>query len=187
MAIEIFGNWKKGFVFDNHMKSSTFLGHDEYGHSLFENSRSHMGELIYQLKYRNKIENSNLIVELLLHEFSGWESFDCIIPAPYSMHRINQPVYIISENLANRVNVPMYHILEKDSTTQLKNFSSEEQKVQMLSSSIKLRNKDLIKGKNILLIDDLFDSGATLSVSTQVLLDNGANSVCVLAMTKTKG
>ena len=47
-------------------------------------------------------------------------------------------------------------------------------------------NNDLIKGKNILLIDDLFRSGATLTASTDILLKNGAKSVCVLAMTKTK-
>ena len=56
----------------------------------------------------------------------------------------------------------------------------------MLVKSIKILNNDLIKGKNILLIDDLFRSGATLTASTDILLKNGAKSVCVLAMTKTK-
>ena len=187
MAIEIFGNWEKGFVFDIHIRSSTCLGNDEYGHLIFDNSRSPMGELVFQLKYRNKIENVDLIVELLLNEFSGWDSFDYIVPAPFSMNRINQPVNLIVANLANRVNVPMLTVLEKESTEQLKNYTSEIKKREILLNSIKLKNKEAISEKNILLIDDLFDSGATLNVSTKILLDNGASSVCVLAMTKTKG
>lgn len=187
MAIEVFGKWEKGFVFDKHIRSSTCLGNDEYGNLVFDNSRSPMGELVFQLKYRNKVENVSLIVELLLNEFSGWENFDYIVPAPFSMHRINQPVNLICESLANRVNVPMLVALEKQSTEQLKNYNSEEQKLNVLLDSIKLIDQDSIAGKNILLIDDLFDSGSTLNVSTQILLDNGASSVCILAMTKTKG
>ncbi|MDO9957198.1 hypothetical protein Q7471_10670 [Glaesserella parasuis] len=103
------------------------------------------------------------------------------------MNRINQPVNLIVANLANRVNVPMLTVLEKESTEQLKNYTSEIKKREILLNSIKLKNKEAISKKNILLIDDLFDSGATLNVSTKILLDNGASSVCVLAMTTTKG
>lgn len=57
MTIELKGNWNQDFAYDNHIVESTFLGYDEYNHEKFDNSRSAMGELVYQLKYRNDISN----------------------------------------------------------------------------------------------------------------------------------
>lgn len=181
------GNWGQGFAYDVHVRKSTYLGNNDYGYPMFDNSYSPMGKLVHDLKYGNKVSNAHIIVELLLSEFSGWDYFDYIVPAPFSKNRTNQPVHLISNELSNRVNVPMISILKKDSKVELKNCSSPEEKIKILSDSINIDDNFSISGKRILLIDDLFDSGATLNVSTQVLLDNGAASVCVLAMTKTKG
>lgn len=188
MTIELKGNWNKGFAYDNHIVESTFLGYDEYNHEKFDNSRSAMGALVYQLKYRNDISKVKFIIELLLNGFSGWDYFDYIIPAPFSQQRVNQPVVLISQELSNKVNVPFLQALYRDNVAgiPLKNINDRDEKLDLLVKSIKILNNDLIKGKNILLIDDLFRSGATLTASTDILLKNGAKSVCVLAMTKTK-
>ncbi len=37
-----------------HTISSTFLGYNEYGHAQYDTTRSTLGELLYQLKYRGK-------------------------------------------------------------------------------------------------------------------------------------
>ena len=42
-----------------------------------------------------------------------------------------------------------------------------------------------IRGKCILLVDDLFDSGTTLDEITQLLLKHGAGRVNVLTLTRT--
>ncbi len=42
-----------------------------------------------------------------------------------------------------------------------------------------------IKAKRILLVDDLFDSGATLEEITRLLLKHGASRVNVLTLTRT--
>lgn len=188
MTIELKGNWNQGFAYDNHIVESTFLGYDEYNHEKFDNSRSAMGELVYQLKYRNDISKVKFIIELLLNGFSGWDYFDYIIPAPFSQQRVNQPVVLISQELSNKINVPFLQALYRDNVAgiPLKNINDRDEKLDLLVKSIKILNNDLIKGKNILLIDDLFRSGATLTASTDILLKNGAKSVCVLAMTKTK-
>ncbi|EPG0265713.1 ComF family protein, partial [Neisseria gonorrhoeae] len=59
-------------------------------------------------------------------------------------------------------------------------------KLEILNNSITIDNIDL-SNKNILVIDDLFDSGATLEISTEKLFSKNARSVIVLAMTKTRG
>jgi len=42
-----------------------------------------------------------------------------------------------------------------------------------------------VKGKRILLVDDLFDSGTTLDEITRLLLKHGAAHVNVLTLTRT--
>ncbi|MCX6035843.1 MAG: phosphoribosyltransferase family protein, partial [Chloroflexi bacterium] len=42
-----------------------------------------------------------------------------------------------------------------------------------------------VKGKRILLVDDLFDSGATLDEISRLLEQNGARRVNVLTLTRT--
>ncbi len=51
MSIELRGNWKRGFACDVHTLDSIYLGVNEFGYDQWENVRSEMGELLYQLKY----------------------------------------------------------------------------------------------------------------------------------------
>jgi len=65
MAITLEGNWKSGKAYDLHTVSSTHLGKDEFGHDRFDNTRSAMGELLYQLKYQHDKTKVSEIVTLL--------------------------------------------------------------------------------------------------------------------------
>ncbi|OSI13836.1 phosphoribosyltransferase [Neisseria dentiae] len=187
MAIELYGNWTKGFALDNHMQQSIFLGHNELGHPQFDNQRSMVGEWIYQLKYRNKIQNVALLVDFILNQFKGLESLNLIVPAPFTLERANQPVQLIAQELSSRLNIPCYSILKKSHTHEpLKNIQNKSEKLEILRKCILVDDIDL-NNKNILIVDDLFDSGATLEISTEKLLAKRANQVFVLAMTKTKG
>ena len=52
---------------------------------------------------------------------------------------------------------------------------------------MQLKKTVKLNGKKILLIDDLYRSGATLTIATDILLNIGkAKSVSVLALTKTR-
>lgn len=187
MAIELNGNWTQGFALDNHMHQSIFLGYDELENPKFDNKRSKVGELVLQLKYRNQTQNASLLVDYILQQFSGLETLNLIVPAPFTTERINQPVQLIAKELSDRLSIPYSPILRKSSShTPLKNIEEKSKKLEILNNSITIDNIDL-SNKNILVIDDLFDSGATLEVSTEKLFSQNAKSVIVLVMTKTKG
>jgi len=47
-------------------------------------------------------------------------------------------------------------------------------------------NEKAVRGKRILLVDDLYRSGATASIVAKALIAGGATTVCMLAMTKTR-
>ena len=50
---------------------------------------------------------------------------------------------------------------------------------------VKDETKQLIKGKNILIVDDVFTTGATSNECTKLLLKSGVCSVCVVTFLKT--
>jgi predicted amidophosphoribosyltransferase len=189
MAYKIDGNWKKGIAFDHHTLSSTYLGVDQFGHDKWDNTRSEMGELVYQLKYQRKSSVVQKIVELL-DRIKGVDEMDLIVPIPPTDRtRAFQPVSLIAKALGERrhVEVLLDLLQKKAGGAQLKNVEDPDERQKLLRESMSLSKKHDISGKKILLVDDLYRSGATLSVATELLIDQGgASSVSVLAMTKTR-
>jgi competence protein ComFC len=57
------GPWAAGFALDVHTTGSTFLGHNAYGHPVFDTGRSPIGELVYRLKYRGDKDALREIVD----------------------------------------------------------------------------------------------------------------------------
>ena len=75
MAVEIhpiplYGVWDIGYALDVHTIKSIPIGEDAYGHLHFDNTRSEIGELLYQFKYNGKYENLNPIVDAIV---SFWD------------------------------------------------------------------------------------------------------------------
>lgn len=77
-------------------------------------------------------------------------------------------------------------VLRKLNHQQLKNISIEN-KLDAIHGSI-AKEKSFKRNVNILLVDDLYDSGATLNEAVNVLkTDKNVNEVHVLVMTQTRG
>ncbi len=189
MTVELKGRWKKGFAYDVHTLASTYLGVDEFGHGRYENERSEMGELLYQLKYKNKKELVIKIVDLLAR-FKGLESMDAIIPIPSTNKgREFQPVELIAEELGKRNNVVVLKnvLIKSNGGTELKNVEEVEDRQELLKASMSLKEGVNLKDKNVLLVDDLYRSGTTLNVAADLLYDEAeVENVYVLTMTKTR-
>lgn len=189
MTIKLEGNWEKGFAYDVHTLDSVYLGPDEFGHDQFKNTRSEMGELVFKLKYRNDKSVIKGIVDLL-GKYKGIAKFDAIIPAPSSKkNRPYQPVDEIALELGKRlsVNVLIGFLEKKEGSKQLKNIEVLKERIQELKKVTFISSEKNISGQKVLLLDDLYRSGATLSVSTDLLYKQAeVSNVSVLTMTKTK-
>jgi predicted amidophosphoribosyltransferase len=190
MAIELKGNWKNGSAYDVHTLSSVYLGVNEYGHNHWDTTRSDMGELVYQLKYREDNSVVGKIVDLIEGKYRGLETMDAIIPIPSTKKsRTIQPVYGIAQELGIRLDVPVLEdVLEKQTGgAELKNVDDPDERKELLKKYIVLINEYDLAGKNVLLVDDLYRSGSTLTVATDILYQQAkVNDVFVLTMTKTR-
>lgn len=188
MVITLEGNWQSGKAFDLHTVSSTYLGVDSYGHDQFDTVRSAMGTLVHRLKYLSDKSALGEIVGLL-DTIGGIEKFDCLVPIPpTNKKRPFQPVELITAALGERRKVKVWlDLLTNDGDAELKGISDPVERVEKLKAAIKMAAGADVAGMNILLVDDLYRSGTTLRVATDLLSGTGgAASVCVLTMTKTR-
>jgi len=186
--IEIKGNWDIGYALDIHTVSSQFTGYDD-GRERFETERTRLGELVYRLKYRFDRSVIPEIVQIIL-SFATYKTIDVIIPVPPSnIHRSFQPVFEISKVLGEKLKLPvLFDVIQKNKdTSELKNVSDFEKRAEILSNAFRVTSNIAIKGKTVMLFDDLYRSGSTLKAITCVLYDQGnVEKVKVLTLTRTR-
>lgn len=189
MTIELRGNWKKGFAYDVYTLRSVYLGQNQYGHDQFDNTYSDIGELVRQLKYRNDKSVVGKIIDLV-EKIKEFKNFDAIIPIPATKkQRPYQPVDELALELGKRHDVKVLTglLTKKAGGPELKNVDDPGERRELLKDVISLSGDDDISGQNVLLLDDVYRSGATLSVATDILLNQAkVKSVCVFTMTKTR-
>jgi len=188
---KIYGNWFEGYVLDLHTISSIFCGYDEFGHEVFGTKRSELGELLYRLKYRQDQNAIDDLTEVVIDFINNkWKDIiDGIIPIPpSSAHRKLQPVIEIARRMSDGLGIPLHDnvLINAKEKPELKNVFDFHDRLEILKSNY-IINGELIKGKNILLFDDLYRSGATLNAATEVIYRKGkAEKIYVLTLTRTR-
>ena len=189
MTIPLKGNWRFGVAYDVHTTDSVHLIVEDDRREVWGSNRTEMGQLLYDLKYEGTRSKADRIVELL-DGIEGLEGLDLIVPAPSSnFNRAFQPVVEIARALGVRREMPMIEdLLYKDCEgEEIKNVDDLKERGRLLRDAIHLNKKHDVAGKRVLLVDDLYRSGATLTVATEVLYQSaGVRDVYVLAMTKTR-
>jgi len=115
---------------------------------------------------------------------------DVIIPIPPSnINRAEQPVFSIATELGKRYNIEVYlDVLAKSKgSKELKNITNLDERQEELKNSMLIASHYDLSGKKVLLIDDLYRSGATLRVATDLLCsEKQVENVYVLTMTMTR-
>ena len=182
--IKIVGRWDEGYVLSEHMISREFVGYDEYGRERYNSKRSVLGELIYQFKYKQNIEQLPLIIQIVKEKIKKLrldERIDLVIPVPASnKKRKYQPVYILAQAIARYMNKKyIENVVQKINDEQAKNGKIEKNSI--------IKNINFVKQTNILIIDDLYSTGNTLNEVVKILkTDKNINKIYCLVMTKTK-
>lgn len=170
------GSWQTGWALGFHSRIS---GSDW--------SRSGVGDLTYRLKYESDTTVLPALIQQTLDLFQAHPEMnqaDVIIPVPSSTERKVNPIHVFCEALAGKINLPMQTLVVKTRQTQpQKELKTLAQKRGNVAGAFSVRGE--VKGKRVLLVDDLFDSGATLDETTRLLLKHGASRVNVLTLTRT--
>ncbi|HEY3656230.1 MAG TPA: hypothetical protein VGL34_14785 [Steroidobacteraceae bacterium] len=109
-----------------------------------------------------------------------------LIPVTPSKVRAKQPVFFVGAEIAKRINVPFSSdfVTRREALPELKNVNRDE-RLRLLKGAHDVQ-KSKVVGQKILLFDDLFQSGSTMSAITAALLDAGAKAVFALTLTRTQ-
>ncbi len=170
------GPWQAGWALGVH---SRFAG-AEWG-------RTRLGELAYRLKYLGDTRALAPLVEqahALCQAHPELAAVDALVPVPASTPRPQQPVQALARALGARLGRPVWPVLAKVRPTRpQKEMRTLAQKRANVAGAFAVRGD--VRGKALLVIDDLYDSGETLREVARVLRAGGAARLCVLTLTRT--
>lgn len=128
---------------------------------------------MYQLKYQGDWSQVNILAnELAVGIYPKFDNVGFIIPMPASKVRAKQPVTELTKALGALVGKPVFEnlLVKKAGGAQLKDMATKDEKTAILRSSFSVTDVITSTGRwNALLVDDLFDTGASLEAACTVL------------------
>lgn len=185
---QINGVWDLGWVLDKHTLKSTYLGDDQFGHPQFDTIRTEVGEAAFQLKYRRDWSQCRLLAQTLADQiYPKLDSVSFVVPMPASKSRARQPVTELALEFGKLVGLPVFcnMLLKAPNSKSLKDLNSREERIQAIQGRLSLNDEIKNDGKwNMLLIDDLFDTGASMEAASRALRTyQKVNKIYVAALT----
>ena len=125
-----------------------------------------------------------LIAETVMEELSG--EYDIMTWAPISARRLRKRGYdqarLLAEQTAEILDVPVMSTLKKVRHTKANSsLTGRESRAANVSSAYEVTDPEKVRGKRVLLVDDIVTTGATLSECARMLLMAGAEDVVCAA------
>ena len=131
--------------------------------------------------------------KLLLARFqnSAFRDVELIIPVPLSKKRLLERGYNQAAVLAKilthqtKINLDEQSLVRRIHTPLHRVGMDEKARASSVENAFKVSRPKLTTGKTILLVDDVFTSGATVSSCAETLRESGAKTIYVLTLAKT--
>jgi len=189
--MKIEGEWTDGLVLDWHVAHSEFLGHNQFGHPEYDTVRTEVGEALYQLKYHSDLTMIEILAQTMVNAIqSEFPTVAFVVPMPPSKQRATQPLISLGKKVAELLDVPYFEniLLKVGNTPQMKDIVTIEEKIEALLGCFKIDDTITNDGQwDVLIIDDLYSSGASLSAATQTMNSyDKVRNIYVAAFTRTR-
>jgi len=146
-------------------------------------------KIIYNLKYYKKRYISYHVAEIIFDRLmeSNIYDFDIIVPVPLHKDKERERSFnqasIISKYIGAMTKTHVVNrALIRSKNTLTQNQLTKEERKENLKGAFDVINRDRIKNKNILLIDDIYTTGATINECSKILLENGALDIYVATL-----
>ena len=150
---------------------------------------STVGNALHRSKYENGGDFPDFLLSLILKAYRkkfGQENFDLILYVPPTIS--GDLVKNFAIKVSKVLNFPISHDLIKNrKTSEQKVFENAYLKSDNIKDAFTHKNPENLKGKTILLIDDIYDSGATIKEIGRYLSSLGAIKIVPLVIAKTVG
>lgn len=189
---------------ESYLCSSCFLAFD-LKFRIFPVQNKYFDFLIYLGKYKDEIRRKILkfkfyngayineyFLEFLLKDKNICDflkSFDLIIPVPMYKDKKSRRGYnqteLFAKNLGKNLNLSYAEdILIKFKENKTQSLLPKDERAKNVKDVFKIQNFFKIKDKKIILIDDIFTTGATIQICSKLLKKAGAASIIALVIAK---
>ncbi len=147
-------------------------------------------EAIHRFKYgRNPVFGAALASFLSTVEFPDvdWKTYDLIIPVPLHIRKLRQRGFnqslILARGLSKTHRIPVnFSLLKRRKLTLTQTGLDKKQREKNVKNAFIVRQQDRIEGKNIILVDDVYTTGATTNECARMLIRAGAGRVAVIVL-----
>jgi competence protein ComFC len=145
-------------------------------------------EAIHRYKYQRALWFENFLADLLIREAApvlSREKWDWIVPVPLHPTKQREREFNQAERLARHLSsatqIPMNtRLLKRVEPTRTQTLLTRQQRATNVRNAFALRERGRrFRGERMVLLDDVFTTGATTSACARVLRDAGAGEVCV--------
>lgn len=160
---------------------------------LYFSKHESVQRLLHQIKYNGKkylaVYLGNMLGDQLKNNYGNF-TFDGIVPVPLHPKKERLRGYnqsnMIAKGVAESLDIPIWsNSLKKTQFTATQTYKNREERWQNIRNTFSINNSSVLKGKHILLIDDVLTTGATLeSIATPLQeLNDVKISIATLAYT----
>ena len=151
-------------------------------------------KLLHAFKYNSKTSLCKTFVPLMIDFIDRYSlplrQFDLITPIPLHPVRLRERGYnqsaLLSLALSRHYGVShTENLLIRQKKTRTQTELGAKQRWTNMEGAFKIKNPTDVEGKTVVLIDDLYTTGATVHSAAEVLKTAGAARVCVLTFSIT--
>ena len=135
-------------------------------------------KLIYSYKYNHRRVMAKLIAELVKEEFYyvlKREKIDVVVSVPVSRKRKNERGYNQVDEILNFLKVNYVQLERVKNTKKMAEILDEEERNKNIKGAFRISGNVDFRGKNILILDDIVTTGATLREIKNSILEQFAN------------
>ena len=147
-------------------------------------------DLILNFKFKSRFDAGEELVKLLEEKAIGYIDNEAIITyIPISRESLkdrgfNQCEYLAKE-LAIRNNYNTLNTLKRIKDNKIQKTLNREERLKNIQGVFEVIDKELIKNKKFILLDDVITTGATIHEAERVLKEAGASEIKLLTLAKT--
>jgi len=144
--------------------------------------------LIYAFKYNDQTNHAKMFAKLLLARYKqDIGDIDIIVPVPmYHLKRLIRnynPAQILAKEISRFLGkIILPNLLIKTKWTKPQTSLSKSERLRNLAGSIIVNDRFCIKGKNILLVDDVKTTGTTGNNCSMMLKKAGAKNITLVTI-----
>ena len=138
-------------------------------------------EAVHRMKYQGESARAAHLAAMLVDHAVAYAEVEAIVPIPIHRARLKERGFnqsaLIAEALSKPTGIPVWNALSRVRDTPHQIDLSNDERVVNVRGAFLARGETQIRPARVILLDDVFTSGATMDECARVLLGSGVDRV----------